>query len=78
MLFHCDQARAVNFLNTVMNTIRSDLLIQSWLCSDCVCVCVCVCVYVCSSLGESFQLVILELLRKICRTNPLAKSQYIK
>ena len=27
--------------------------------------------------GESFQLLVLELIRKVCRLNPLAKSQYI-
>jgi coatomer subunit beta len=31
-----------------------------------------------SSLGESFQLIVLELIRKVCRANPLAKSQYIR
>jgi hypothetical protein len=32
----------------------------------------------CRSLGESFQLVILDLIRKVCKNNPLAKSQYIR
>jgi len=30
------------------------------------------------STGENFQLIALELIRKVCRENPLAKSQYIK
>lgn len=52
MLYHCDQERAVHFLNTVLQTI--------------------------GSLGDTFQLVVLELIRKVCRTNPTAKSQYIR
>jgi len=31
-----------------------------------------------STLPESFQLLVLELIKKTCRTNPLAKSQYIQ
>ena len=30
------------------------------------------------TLGESFQLVVLELIRKVCRTNPSAKGDYIR
>ena len=30
------------------------------------------------TLGESFQLVVLELIRKVCRTNPAAKGEYIR
>jgi coatomer subunit beta len=30
------------------------------------------------SLGESFQLVVLELIRKVCRSNPAAKGEYIR
>lgn len=30
------------------------------------------------TLGESFQLVVLELIRKVCRTNPSAKGEYIR
>jgi len=31
-----------------------------------------------STLGESFQLVVLELIRKVCRSNPAAKGEYIR
>jgi len=31
-----------------------------------------------TSTSESFQLLVLELVRKVCRTNPYAKSQYIR
>lgn len=51
MLYQCDEERAVNFLNTMIEQI--------------------------SASDESFQLVALELMRKVCR-NPLIKSQYIR
>jgi coatomer subunit beta len=30
------------------------------------------------AMDESFQLVVLEVIRKVCRANPLIKSQYAK
>ena len=52
MLFHCNQDKAVTYLDTVIATI--------------------------SGTGESFQLIALELIRKVCRTNPTLKSAYIR
>ena len=52
MLFHCNQDKAVTYLDTVIATI--------------------------SGTGESFQLIALELIRKVCRTNPSLKSAYIR
>ena len=52
MLYHCNEDKAVTYLDTCINTINGT--------------------------GEAFQLIALELIRKVCRTNPTLKAAYIR
>jgi coatomer subunit beta len=52
MLFHCDQERAVLYLEDVLEEV--------------------------SEFGELMQLLILELIKKVCKTNPGEKAKYIR
>ena len=52
MLYHCDQERAVHYLDDVIHEV--------------------------SDFGESMQLLVLELIKKVCRSSPSDKGKYIR
>jgi coatomer subunit beta len=52
MLYHCDQERAVAYLDDVIAEV--------------------------TDFGESMQLLVLELIKKVCRTTPSDKAKYIR
>ena len=52
MLYHCDQDRAILYLDSVLQTIGNT--------------------------GEAFQLVCLDLIRRVCKYNPSARARYIR